>query len=295
MKRLGFGLVSLMSALAFAPLPAALTGCGHTDQEMADKQREIDALKVRIKAAEDRHAKDEQGFQDAQTQIDALKAKMREAGLAYEDKLGRSEKEKADLTQALEEYKQRAAQLDAMKKRFQDLRAKLSKITDAGLKVVVRNNRMVIELPGEILFRSGEANLEEKGKKVLKQIATIVGTDDTLRTRQFQVAGHTDDQEYGNGPFKDNWGLSLARARSVVVFLTSKDEAPKGQTKAPGSAYGGNLDPRNWSASGYGEWAPAVGTHGAETPDQRGQNRRVELVLQPNVEEMLNLKDFGDK
>jgi hypothetical protein len=37
---------------------------------------------------------------------------------------------------------------------------------------------------------------------------------------------------------------------------------------------------------------PAEGTVDTQTPDQERKNRRVELVLQPDVAEMLNLKDL---
>jgi len=295
MKRLGLRFFPLVCALAFAPATATLAGCGHSDEEMAAKQRDIDSLKARLKAADDRHTKDDADYQTALKQIEDLKSKMRDAGLAYEDKLGRSEKEKADLAQALDEYKQRAAQLDAMKKRFQDLKARLDKLTSVGLKVVTRNNRMVIQLPGDILFDSGVDILKNDGKKVLKQIADVINGDDTLKLRNFQVAGHTDNQEYGNGPFRDNWGLSVARARSVVVFLVAKDEPPKGQPpRKDGVPYGGNLDPKNWSAAGYGIMDPIAGSVAQQSVDDMKKNRRVELVLQPNVEEMLNLKDFGN-
>jgi chemotaxis protein MotB len=289
MKRLGLRSFSLIASLAVAPLSVGAIGCGHSDQEWSDAQRQISELKARLNAAEDRHNKDKQAFDDAQKQLDDLKARMREAGLQYEDRLGRSEKEKADLSQALDEYKKRAAQLDAMKKRLDDLRARLAKLTDAKLKVVVRKNRMVIQLPGDILFRSGEINLEEGGKKVLKQVADIINADDELRKRQFQVAGHTDNVEYGPGIFKDNWGLSLMRARTVLLFLTGKNDAAAGQP-----AKGGGLDPHNWGAAGYGVMDPIAGTVDKQSDDDKKQNRRVELVLQPNVDEMLNLKDLGD-
>jgi outer membrane protein OmpA-like peptidoglycan-associated protein len=43
---------------------------------------------------------------------------------------------------------------------------------------------------------------------------------------------------------------------------------------------------------GYGQMDPAVGTVEAQTKDEKDKNRRVELVVQPNVEEMLNLNNI---
>ena len=59
-----------------------------------------------------------------------------------------------------------APQAADMKARFRDLKSRLDKLTSAGLKVVVRNNRMVIQLPGDILFDSGSDRLKVDGKKV---------------------------------------------------------------------------------------------------------------------------------
>ena len=259
-----------------AAMMFAIAGCGHTDEEMAAKQREIDKLAADLKAAKTQMAQDQSRFNDATNEIDKLKDQLKQAGLS----LQKSGEEGARLQQALAEYKQRADQLAAIEQRFRDLRARLDKLTQIGLKVVVRNNRMVIQLPGDILFDSGKDELKQGGKDALAQVAEVIRSDKDLNSRNFQVAGHTDNAKYpGGGPFKDNWGLSLARARQVLLFLITP----------PGKAGGGGLDPKHWAASGYGETDPQSGTVETQGKDEMQKNRRVELVVQPNVEEMLNL------
>src|SRR6185312_3540990 len=167
---------------------------------------------------------------------------------------------------------------------------RLDKLTSAGLKVVVRNNRMVIQLPGDILFDSGKDSLKPEGKKILKQVAEVISADTTLNQRVFQVAGHTDKEPYA-GAYFDNWGLSVMRARQVVAFLVSPD---KGGNDPKATPTGGGLDASHWSAAGYGKQDPVAGTVEVQSRDEEGKNRRVELVLQPNVEEMLNLKDLAN-
>ena len=49
----------------------------------------------------------------------------------------------------------RAKQLEAIKARFDLLRKKLDELTKLGLAVNIRHNRMVISLPGDVLFDSG--------------------------------------------------------------------------------------------------------------------------------------------
>ncbi len=278
-KVLRFCLFAVLAALMLAPV-----GCGHTDEEMAQKQREIDKLTADLKAAQKQIADDQARYTDAQNQIDQMKEQLRQAGLSADQ----SKQEAARLQQALLEYKQRADQLAQIEARFRELRSRLEALTKVGLKVVVRNNRMVIQLPGDVLFDSGKDELKPQGKDVLAQVADVIRNDPDLSKRNFQVAGHTDNQKYpAGGPFHDNWGLSLARARQVLLFLVS----PSVPSKA-GKATGGGLDPKHWSASGYGETDPQAGTVEHQAPDEMQKNRRVELVLQPNVEEMINLNNI---
>ena len=267
--------------LAFAFL-FMLVGCGHSDEEMDAKQREIDRLNADLKAARATIADDEAKYAQAQSDIKSLK-----------DAAGLDAQKSAQLQQALAEYKQRADQLAAIEQRFRDLKARLDKLTQVGLKVVVRNNRMVIQLPGDVLFDSGKDELKQGGKDVLLQVADVIRSDSDLSRRNFEVAGHTDNQKYpAGGPFHDNWGLSLARSRQVLLFLI----APKGDVdpktkKAPAKA-GGGLDQKHWAASGFADTDPIAGTMESQTKEDQQKNRRVELVLQPNVEEMINLNNI---
>ena len=268
----------------FAVAMFALTGCGHTDEEMAAKQREIDKLGADLKAAKNQIAQDQARFNDAQADIDKMKEQLQQAGVA----LGQSKEEAAKLQQALSEYKQRADQLAAIEQRFRDLKSRLDKLTQIGLKVVVRNNRMVIQLPGDILFDSGKDELKASGKEVLAQVADVVRGDKDLNARNFSVAGHTDNAPYpAGGAFHDNWGLSLSRARQVLLFLVAPNDKDK-----KGAVKGGGLDPKHWAASGFGQTDPIAGNEATQDKDQMQRNRRVELVVQPNVEEMLNLNNI---
>ena len=143
----------------------------------------------------------------------------------------------------------------------------------------MRDNRMLIQLPGGVLFDSGRDKLKSSGTDILKQVAAVLRADPDLPQREFQVAGHTDSKPVGTRAFKDNWDLSAMRARSVVLFLT-----------APVEDEGGGLDAKHWSAAGYADTDPVASN---ETDEGREKNRRVELVVLPDVEEMLNLNSFA--
>src|SRR5579859_2917959 len=273
---IGWMLVGFVTLL-FTP------ACGHSEDEWEQAQHDISKLKADLDVANKRHTEDEQKYTAAQQQIDELNAKLKELGVG----LSRSEDEKSKLRLAMSEYEARLKQLDDMKARFRDLKGRLDKLTSVGLKVIVRNNRMVIQLPGDILFDSGKDTLKPDGKRILKQVADVIKADPTLSTRNFQVAGHTDKEPYA-GQYFDNWGLSVMRARQVLVFLVAANKT----TDPKGVPTGGGLGPTHWAAAGYAQFDPVAGTVEEQTREEEGKNRRVELVLQPNVEEMLNLKDL---
>jgi chemotaxis protein MotB len=261
-------------ALFVGVFSALLVGCGYSQEEWDQKVRENESLRNQLAAQRQARQKCETDYADALHQVEELKKRLKERGIDLDSM-------SADLAQtrkALEEYQRRAEQLDQIRKRFELLRTKLKKLTDLGLKVEVRDNRMLIQLPGDVLFDSGQDSLKKEGIEILRQVADVVRADKDLNSREFQVAGHTDAKPLAGGTFKDNWGLSAMRARSVLKFLTD------------GGEKGGQLDPKNWSAAGYADTDP-VATN--DTDEGRRKNRRVELVVQPNVEEMLNLNSLA--
>ena len=266
-------------------LALLLGACGYSQSEMDAKQHEIDRLNAELKTSKQQLDDDKKKYAAAQADNDKLRSDLKKLGVDLDAAKTNAE----NLEAAMKQYKDRADQLAAIEARFRDLKNRLDKLNAVGLKVVVRNNRMVIQLPGDVLFDSGKDELKAQGKEVLGQVAEVIHNDPTLSTRNFQVAGHTDNAKYPpNGKFLDNWGLSLMRARQVLLFLTT----PVGDKKDPKKAGGGGLDPKRWSACGFGDTDPQAGSVEHQTGDEQGKNRRVELVLQPNVEEMLNLSNI---
>ncbi len=281
-----------MSIRAFVLLAllGVVAGCGYSEDEWQAQLAKYGKLNDAYGKEQKDHAATRAELDKQQQRVADLTDQLKKMGVDLENLSAElqatgTEKEKLaanleQLRRALEEYKQRAAQLEAIKKRFELLRDKLKKLTEMGLKVQIRNNRMVIMLPGDVLFASGAAELKDEGIKVLATVADVIRNDAQLSKRYFQVAGHTDNKPLGGGPYRDNWGLSAMRAREVLVYLVAPTDAKKG---------GGGLDSGRLHAAGYGEKDPVAdnGTDGG-----RQQNRRVELVLMPDVEEMLDLKSL---
>ncbi len=260
----------------FAALLVAMTtlGCGHSEEEWQAKLEEVDKLQTQIETERQAHRKTQDDYNAARAEIEELKDRLKQAGVDVQQ-LNAS---LAEQRKALEQFKRRAEQLESIRKRFELLRSKLDSLVKLGLSVSVRNNRMVISMPGDVLFDSGRVDLKQEGERILRQVAQVIRSDAQLNARTFQVAGHTDDRPLGGGPYKDNWGLSLMRARQVLIFLIT-----------PVDEEGGGLNPRRWSAAGYGDTDPVVPNN---SPENMRQNRRVELVVLPNVEEMLDLQSL---
>lgn len=277
--------MSIRSWLSVGMCAALASGCGYSEDEwqaqlakyeqLSQKQRADEAERNRAQAELDQSLRQiaelKEQLQKMGVDLDTINQQLEQSGTANQQ-LARNVEE---LQRALKEYQQRAAQLERIKQRFELLRDKLRKLTDLGLKVEIRRNRMVIRLPGDVLFASGDDKLSKEGNKVLDAVAEVIRNDKQLAGRYFQVAGHTDNKPLKGGRFGDNWGLSGMRARQVLLYLV----APTG----------GGLTPERLHAAGYGDTDPVAKN---DTDDGRTQNRRVELVLMPDVEEMLDLKSL---
>lgn len=274
--------------LALLALLAA--GCGYSEDEW---QRQLDAygkLNGQYEAEQRARLQVQTELEQERERAGTLSQRLAKRGSDVE-RLSReleaegtkAERLNADLSekeQALDEYKRRAAQLERIRNRFEALREKLKALTKIGLKVEVRHNRQVISLPGDLLFASGKDTLRDGAREVLDTVAEVVRNDEQLSARFFQVAGHTDSSPLSGGPFRDNWGLSAMRARRVLVYLISSIDSRHG---------GGGLSAEKLHAAGYADTDPVAPNKSRKT---RALNRRVELVLMPNVEEMLDLNSL---
>jgi chemotaxis protein MotB len=265
-----WSLVSLIGALTLTSV-----GCGHSEEEWQGKLDEIKALNAKLSSLQADKNKCDDDLSKAKDDIDGLKSEVATlSGKAVD--LSKLTEEQRQLIERLRKEKE---QLDAIRARFDQLRRKLDALTKLGLNVTIRNNQMVIQLPGDVLFDSGKVELRQKGKEMILQVCDVIAKDAGLASRHYQVAGHTDAKAYA-GPYRDNWGLSLMRAREVLSYMV----APK-----DGRDPGGGLDPKHWAAAGYGDTDPVAAN---DTPENMARNRRVELVVMPNVEEMLDIREL---
>tara|TARA_B100000214_G_scaffold365974_1_gene334365 strand:+ start:109 stop:1104 length:996 start_codon:yes stop_codon:yes gene_type:complete len=153
-----------------------------------------------------------------------------------------------------------------------ELKKKISKaligLEGDGLTIVQKNGKVYISLEEQLLFASGKYEINNTGVIALNKLAAVLSFQDDL---DIIVEGHTDSIPLsGKGLVKDNWDLSVMRATNVVKVLIKN---PK-------------LNPAQFTAAGKSEFTP-ISTN--KTSVGRSSNRRIELILTPNLDDLFKL------
>jgi len=159
------------------------------------------------------------------------------------------------------------AQKDVMTKLKNSIADALMKYKADELSVYIKDGNVYVSLEEKLLFKSGSDVVNPQGKEALKTLAQVLNSTKDITVL---IEGHTDNVPIKTNQFKDNWDLSAARATSIVRILT-KD-------------YG--FDTNRITASGRGEFHP-VKTN--ETAEGRAGNRRTEVILSPDLNELYKL------
>jgi chemotaxis protein MotB len=253
-----------------------VAGCGRSENEYQARLREIQQLHsevTSIRAERDRLNQQLEGLRNSnELMANRLRAlgedmsRLQQQGEHAQSELDASRRREAELQRAQQQAEARLATFRQMIERFRAM------INSGQLRVRIVRNRMVIELPAGILFESGDARLRAAGEDVLRSVAQVLRQ---IPDRDFLIAGHTDNVALSRGGrFHDNWELSSARAVNVSRFLQENGVAPA-----------------HLGAAGYAEFQPAVAN---DTEEHRQLNRRVEIVLMPNINELPDMSSLED-
>ncbi|MEZ7877696.1 MAG: OmpA family protein [Flavobacteriales bacterium] len=157
--------------------------------------------------------------------------------------------------------RERAA--EALRKRLE--RALLG-FEGRGLKVEQRNGKVYVSLEAELLFPSGSAEVDDKGRDLLAQLGAVIAEQNGL---EIIIEGHTDSDNLVSPNFPhNNWELSVLRATSVLAIIRDQ----------PG------VDPAILTASGRSEYHPV-------DPKDKSRNRRIEVILAPKLDALFDLLD----
>jgi chemotaxis protein MotB len=237
-------------------------------------------------------------YQASLTREQALSAKNDELGNTINDlrsQIATLQTDNAKLVKQIDDAMKKASQatglvnmtqkqLDAEQKRLWDLRKLLQqqseavenlrkKMADAlvgfssnELQVFVKNGRVYVSLQENLLFPSGSAVVNPKGKEALGTLAQVLNTNPDINV---VVEGHTDSIPI-HGKFQDNWELSTARANAIARILIDNYQ----------------VDPTRITASGRSKFEPVDSNNTAEG---RQHNRRTEIILAPKLDELMQL------
>lgn len=253
-------------------------GCGPGWEQYNAKVAELQKVKKQFEEGRVRWDKESRSLQDSIRILNEhnlrLKKRLKDLGediTKLEAEKGNIADDLARQRRLLEEMRRAQQQAEARLAQFRSLLSKFKKMIDSGkLQVVVRNGKMTVKLPEGILFPSGRAELKPEGRAVIEQVTDILKA---IPNRSFQVAGHTDNIPVGRGArYKSNWELSTARALAVVKVMIER-----------------GMEPKRVSAAGYADTDP-VETN--DTAEGRAKNRRTEIVLLPNIEELPSLDEL---
>lgn len=264
--RTSFWATALLSAIL---VTGCVTRAKHTD--VTNKLRgELDTCNteqtlLRKKSAEDltkKQAELDELRKTKQSELDTLTEQYEQMKADYAKSLQASKEE-------IEELQRHRAKIEKSLAQFRKLQEAFENMIGAGeIRIYRRHGRIMVALSSSVLFPSGKADLSRPGKIALAKVSEVLAK---LPDRRFLVAGHTDNVPISTAKFQDNWELSTARAGTVTRFLVDN-----------------GVPPLSLAAAGYGEYDPLTEN---DTEEGRQRNRRIEIVLMPNVDELPGIPD----
>ena len=125
-----------------------------------------------------------------------------------------------------------------------------------GIDAKMEPRGLVISLPQQILFASGDDRVSASALPVVDQIVDVI----RQAPNRVSLIGHADSRPIHNRRFANNWELSASRGLRLLELLTGRYAIPESR----------------FSVSSDGTNRPRASN---ETEDGRASNRRVEIVL----------------
>ncbi len=262
MKTIKFVFIAGISALL-------LSSCVSTKkyQSALDREQQLQAENSRLNSEIDK----------LNTQVTTLKNDASHLAKQWED----AQKNAKDLAgmanmtqQQLEAERKRLTEmrqlLNQQRQALENLRSKMAEalvgFNSSELSIFTKNGKVYVSLQENLLFPSGSAVVNPKGKEALAKLAQVLNGNPDISVL---IEGHTDSVAIRN-KYKDNWELSVERSTAIVRLLTE--------------TYG--VSPARVTASGRSKYEP-VDTN--ETAEGRQRNRRTEIILSPKLDELMKL------
>jgi len=192
---------------------------------------------------------------------------MEAANKSTNTKLTQSQKQIADQQKKLLQLQ---GLIDQQRKNTEELRKKISDalvdFNSSQLTVSMKNGRVYVSMQESLLFPSGSAEVNPKGKEALSTLAQVLNQNQDINVN---VEGHTDSIPITK-KYEDNWALSVARSTAISRILINDY----------------HVNPVRITSSGRSQYAPLEGNN---TPEGRAHNRRTEIILEPKLDRLMEL------
>lgn len=159
-----------------------------------------------------------------------------------------------------------ASKEEAMKSLKSAISNALSGFEGKGLTVVHKNGKVYVSMENKLLFSSGSWAVGKEGQQAIIQLANVLALNKDI---EVLIEGHTDNVPYTGAVINDNWDLSVKRATAIVRIIQDN-----------------NVSPKRITAAGRSEYNPIDSN---ATPDGKAKNRRIEIILTPNLDEVSKL------
>ncbi len=172
------------------------------------------------------------------------------------------QRKKLEQLQAFIDGQQRAT--EALRKKIADA---LEGFNSNELTITRKNGKVYISMQEGLLFPSASAVVNPKGKLALSKVASVLNTNSDIN---INIEGHTDSLPIHTKLYADNWDLSTARAISISHVLIDDYK----------------VSPTKLVASGRSQYDPLATN---STPEGRAANRRTEIILEPKLDELMQI------
>jgi chemotaxis protein MotB len=211
-----------------------------------------------------------QHISEQEQQIDKLSKDIADLSKDASNKQSLLTKSGQELVSQRKKLEQLQALMDQQRKAIEEIRKKmadaLTGFKSNELTVATKNGKVYVSLQENLLFPSGSAVVNPKGKEALAKLAEVLNINPDITV---DIEGHTDSIPI-RGKYQDNWDLSLARAASIVRILTIDYK----------------VNPERVIASGHSQYEPVQTNSSAEG---RALNRRTDIILSPKLDELFKL------
>jgi len=140
------------------------------------------------------------------------------------------------------------------------------------MKLHLDGELILLTLTSDVWFASGSADISAQQREMAHKLGNLIAANqDPDSPLNIIVTGHTDNRPINTARYQSNWHLSASRAVNFMGAMFT----------------GSDLDPRFFSARGYGEYDP-IDTN--DTEQGRRHNRRVEVLISFKSEVLADLE-----